>query len=139
MHTVLRSPNSSMNQSGMMTPQKMPQPMKPATPQTQPRQSIQLAAPIARTPINARSMPHALTTPQPSQYAGASSPIYGIQSAGLIHRRPHDQHTPFPIVNQNQKGMFEKIVDFLINDGPSNRYGMICKECHGHNGNYFWL
>lgn len=42
--------------------------------------------------------------------------------------------TPFPIINQSQKGLFEKIVDYLINDGPSSRYGMICKECYGHNG-----
>lgn len=46
----------------------------------------------------------------------------------------HQFGTPFPIVNQSQKGLFEKVVDYLINDGPSSRYGMICKECYGHNG-----
>lgn len=120
-----------------MTPQKVTQQIKSlqATPQTQPRSAAQLVAPVARTPINARSMPTGLTTPQPGQYAAAASPIYSLQSANMLIRRPNEQHTPFPIINQNQKGMFEKIVDFLINDGPSNRYGMICKECHGHNGN----
>lgn len=49
------------------------------------------------------------------------------------------QSTPFPIINQNQKSLFEKVVDYLINDGPSSRYGMICKECYGHNGEFFLI
>lgn len=28
------------------------------------------------------------------------------------------------------------MVDFLIGDGLSNRFGMICKECYGHNGTF---
>lgn len=51
----------------------------------------------------------------------------------MLQQRPL-QMTPYPIVNQNQKGVFEKVVDYLIGEGPSSRYAMICKECHGHNG-----
>lgn len=60
----------------------------------------------------------------------ASSPYRVTAYAG----QSPSQHTPFPIINQNAKTVLEKMVDFLIGDGPSSRYGMICKECHGHNG-----
>lgn len=53
-------------------------------------------------------------------------------------RRPIGQElrkrTPFPIVNQQGKGVLERIVDVLIGDGPKDRFGMICKECFAHNG-----
>lgn len=125
--------NQSALASGLITPQKI-QSIKPLTPQTpQPRPAIQMPVASARTPINARSMPQTFATPQPNQYASAVSPAY----SNLNYRRPMPQQTtPFPIINQNQKGLFEKVVDYLINDGPSNRYGMICKECYGHNGKY---
>lgn len=42
--------------------------------------------------------------------------------------------TPFPIINQNEKGILDKILDILIGDGQASQYGMICKECFGHNG-----
>uniref|UniRef100_A0A034VPA0 Endoplasmic reticulum junction formation protein lunapark n=1 Tax=Bactrocera dorsalis TaxID=27457 RepID=A0A034VPA0_BACDO len=44
------------------------------------------------------------------------------------------KRTPFPIVNQQGKGVLERIVDVLIGDGPKDRFGMICKECFAHNG-----
>ncbi|XP_050324994.1 endoplasmic reticulum junction formation protein lunapark-A isoform X2 [Bactrocera neohumeralis] len=53
-------------------------------------------------------------------------------------RRPIGQElrkrTPFPIVNQQGKGVLERIVDVLIGDGPKDRFAMICKECFAHNG-----
>ncbi|XP_011192962.1 endoplasmic reticulum junction formation protein lunapark-A [Zeugodacus cucurbitae] len=53
-------------------------------------------------------------------------------------RRPLGQElrkrTPFPIVNQQGKGVLERIVDVLIGDGPKDRFAMICKECFAHNG-----
>lgn len=74
-----------------------------------------------------------------------SADINHVQLFFSFHFRHPSQHskiptarpkygTPFPIINQSQKGLFEKIVDYLINDGPSSRYGMICKSCYGHNG-----
>ncbi|KAL3285725.1 hypothetical protein HHI36_000253 [Cryptolaemus montrouzieri] len=29
---------------------------------------------------------------------------------------------------------FDKLVDYLVGDGPSNRYALICKQCSSHNG-----
>ena len=28
----------------------------------------------------------------------------------------------------------DKFVEFVIGDGPNNRYALICSQCHSHNG-----
>ena len=27
-----------------------------------------------------------------------------------------------------------QVVEFLVGDGPNNRYALICRKCHSHNG-----
>jgi hypothetical protein len=27
-----------------------------------------------------------------------------------------------------------QVVEYLVGDGPSNRYALICKQCYSHNG-----
>jgi len=38
-----------------------------------------------------------------------------------------------PILNPNPSTM-DKIVGFLVGDGPNNRYALICQNCYAHNG-----
>lgn len=45
------------------------------------------------------------------------------------------RRTPFPIVDESSRSALDRIVDFIVGDSPQNRFGMICKECHKHNGN----
>ena len=33
-----------------------------------------------------------------------------------------------------ERGTFDKLVDFVVGDGPSSRYALICKHCYSHNG-----
>lgn len=40
---------------------------------------------------------------------------------------------PRPVLQQNRSA-FDKLVDMIIGDGPSNRYALICKVCSSHNG-----
>jgi len=40
---------------------------------------------------------------------------------------------PRPIIAPNRT-ILDKILDFLIGEGPNNRYALICKSCHFHNG-----
>ena len=28
----------------------------------------------------------------------------------------------------------DKLVEYLVGDGPANRYALICKQCQSHNG-----
>ncbi|EDW02726.1 endoplasmic reticulum junction formation protein lunapark-A [Drosophila grimshawi] len=44
------------------------------------------------------------------------------------------KRTPFPVVDESARSALDRIVDFIVGDSPQNRFGMICKECHRHNG-----
>lgn len=44
------------------------------------------------------------------------------------------RRTPYPIVDNTQKTVVDKMVDYLIGDGPANRFAMICQQCFKHNG-----
>lgn len=48
-----------------------------------------------------------------------------------------NMRTPYPIIDNNQKTVVDKMVDYLIGDGPANRFAMICQQCFRHNGEYF--
>lgn len=45
------------------------------------------------------------------------------------------KRTPYPIIDNSQKSVVDKMVDYLIGDGPANRFAMICQQCFKHNGN----
>ncbi|KAH8277623.1 hypothetical protein KR018_002406, partial [Drosophila ironensis] len=44
------------------------------------------------------------------------------------------RRSPFPIVDERSRTAIDRIVDFIVGDSPQNRFGMICKACHAHNG-----
>lgn len=44
------------------------------------------------------------------------------------------KRTPYPLIDSSQKSVVDKMVDYLIGDGPSNRFAMICQNCFKHNG-----
>lgn len=79
------------------------------------------------------------TTTTSSSSHSSSTYRVGTPQINVNYQQQQQQNTPFPIINQNTKSVLEKMVDFLIGDGPSSRYGMICKECHGHNGDFIYF
>lgn len=86
--------------------------------------SPQLRQRILSTP----SQPQQLRSPLPYP------PSQLNRSLQPMSPSPAVRATPFPIVDQRGKGVLEKMVDYLIGDGPANRFAMICKQCFGHNG-----
>jgi hypothetical protein len=40
---------------------------------------------------------------------------------------------PRPILPRD-RSYLDKLVEYLVGDGPSNRYALICKQCRSHNG-----
>lgn len=54
--------------------------------------------------------------------------------AGIPPLSFNTQKTPFPVIDQRKQNVMEKMMDFIISDGPSNRFAMICSSCCGHNG-----
>ncbi|KAL1512526.1 hypothetical protein ABEB36_002107 [Hypothenemus hampei] len=68
-----------------------------------------------------------------------------LPSVTPLHNRPIQSHTghlaltsPATLPSQaflpQNRSVLDKMVDYLIGDGPSNRYALICKMCSSHNG-----
>uniref|UniRef100_A0A182W7F9 Endoplasmic reticulum junction formation protein lunapark n=1 Tax=Anopheles minimus TaxID=112268 RepID=A0A182W7F9_9DIPT len=109
----MQSPNLPQRQ--MSPPSMAVRAATPMTPQMRPTGPIH--TPQTAPSLMVRAPPHL-----------QQSPMYGARN-NAVYRR-----TPFPIINQNEKGVLEKMVDYLVGDGPTNRFAMICAECCMHNG-----
>lgn len=40
---------------------------------------------------------------------------------------------PAPVLPR-ERSYLDRVVEYLIGDGPANRYALICSHCHSHNG-----
>jgi endoplasmic reticulum junction formation protein lunapark len=58
---------------------------------------------------------------------------YILSSASVTSAR-NTKRLPFPIIDKSQKSIVDKMVDYLVGDGISNRFAMICQQCFKHNG-----
>lgn len=132
-----------------LSPIKAPQPMA-VTPKGPAPMKTSLGpqsapAPQQMTPMRQQMQPNTpigfnVNTRQPNP--NMQSSFYQSQSAGLIQRpvgmvqqqSMAYRRTPYPIINHNQKGVIEKMVDYLVGDGPNSRFAMICQGCLMHNG-----
>ncbi|XP_011055613.1 PREDICTED: protein lunapark-B isoform X1 [Acromyrmex echinatior] len=52
-----------------------------------------------------------------------------INPAAMGFRSP----LPRPVLPQ-QRTIIDRLVDYLVGDGPANRYALICRQCESHNG-----
>lgn len=50
-----------------------------------------------------------------------------------ISVRPPVQPMPRPVLPR-ERTLVDRLVDYLVGDGPSNRYALICRQCQSHNG-----
>jgi SpoVK/Ycf46/Vps4 family AAA+-type ATPase len=72
-----------------------------------------------------------------------STPVYSIQrqiATGRVpggpspHRlAPPGPPLPRPVLPR-ERSMLDRMMEYLIGDGPQNRYALICAECSSHNG-----
>lgn len=64
-------------------------------------------------------------------------PVTSLAAQSVIRSTPNlsmVKSTPFPIIDKAKQNVMEKMIDFIISDGPANRFAMICHSCFGHNG-----
>ncbi|XP_067212278.1 endoplasmic reticulum junction formation protein lunapark-B isoform X2 [Linepithema humile] len=52
-----------------------------------------------------------------------------INPASIGFRSP----LPRPVL-PHQRTVIDRLVDYLVGDGPANRYALICRQCESHNG-----
>ncbi|XP_072274479.1 endoplasmic reticulum junction formation protein lunapark isoform X2 [Pyxicephalus adspersus] len=70
----------------------------------------------------------------------------GLQSS-LVPRRPGTPspaisgmaiHPPGPSLARpilpRERGALDRVIEYLVGDGPQNRYALICQQCFSHNG-----
>merc|ERR1712004_561194 len=50
-----------------------------------------------------------------------------------VHRPPPGPPLPRPVLPR-ERGYMDRVVEYLVGDGPHNRYALICKQCQSHNG-----
>jgi len=50
-----------------------------------------------------------------------------------LQRRIPGPPLPRPVLPR-ERGYMDRVVEYLVGDGPANRYALICKQCQSHNG-----
>uniref|UniRef100_A0A6B2ECD9 Endoplasmic reticulum junction formation protein lunapark n=1 Tax=Phlebotomus kandelakii TaxID=1109342 RepID=A0A6B2ECD9_9DIPT len=71
--------------------------------------------------------------PQAAQTPAGRTPATPLQRPTPRPGTPTRPLT-FPLIDWQKRNMVERMVDYLVGDGPSARYAMICKHCFRHNG-----
>eukprot|EP00092_Neocalanus_flemingeri_P095252 GFUD01121180.1.p1 GENE.GFUD01121180.1~~GFUD01121180.1.p1 ORF type:complete len:424 (-),score=140.10 GFUD01121180.1:42-1313(-) len=59
-------------------------------------------------------------------------PVRLLGAGGLSRSAPRPP-LPRPVLPR-ARGYLAKCVEFLVGDGPSNRFALICRQCQSHNG-----
>lgn len=83
-------------------------------------------------------------TPGPSRTPYFSSSAAAMQSSANITPGSallNNPGTPLPMpraILPRERSVLDKMVDYLIGDGPANRYALICRQCFSHNGKYYF-
>jgi len=83
-----------------------------------------------------RASPVALGPPQGPPATGVPPPL--SQSSrppviGALSRTAPGPPLPRPVLPR-ERGYLDKFVEFLVGDGPANRFALICRQCQSHNG-----
>uniref|UniRef100_UPI00398F58AB endoplasmic reticulum junction formation protein lunapark-like n=1 Tax=Pristiophorus japonicus TaxID=55135 RepID=UPI00398F58AB len=121
----LRQRTSAQRAQVPSTPQNFnqgnPQALQPTTPVLQhttsapggpPEKTVQS---VSHTPVlSRRTMPPA-----------TSMPGMGLHPPGPPLARP---------ILPRDRGAVDRVIEYLVGDGPQNRYALICQQCFSHNG-----
>lgn len=83
-----------------------------------------------QTPVEPRKSSSLMNIP--SNSSGAASPL----SPGTPHRvvSPVPMPRPAQPILPRERTAMDKLVEYLVGDGPNNRYALICSQCCSHNG-----
>ncbi|XP_050463631.1 endoplasmic reticulum junction formation protein lunapark-A isoform X1 [Cataglyphis hispanica] len=125
--------------SPMLTP-KLSTPIEtPRRPITQAVSPVSGSSELRRRPISTHNARIGVTSPgvvtlnvrpiNQSLNTSFSSNARIINPTSIGFRLP----LPRPVLPQ-ERTMIDRLVDYLVGDGPSNRYALICRQCNSHNG-----
>lgn len=82
---------------------------------------------IRQRSVGRRAMSIGPALATPSAAPGGSPGRYpvGLHPPGLPLARP---------ILPRKRGAVDRVIEYLVGDGPQNRYALICKQCFSHNG-----
>lgn len=124
----MQSPMSFHNQSinfPIHTPQMAVPAPPPPTPISKPsNQSIIAPATQPKAPKPTSTNLHNNSMVVPATSVATTAPV----AASSVQGRPVR-----PILSKD-RSIFERVVDWVVADGPENRFALICRYCYGHNG-----
>ncbi|TNN60347.1 Protein lunapark-A [Liparis tanakae] len=92
-----------------------------------------------------------LTYPGRSSHSAPGGPpersLSAIAAQQSLMRRPVTPGTPVPGAGMHppgppmarpvvprERGALDRVIEYLVGDGPQNRYALICQQCLSHNG-----
>ncbi|XP_058506813.1 endoplasmic reticulum junction formation protein lunapark-B isoform X1 [Solea solea] len=134
MGTSMGTPMGTPLAAPMGTPLAAPM----ATPMGAPVAMAMTPLPVARTPLGPGGTPVAPGGP-PERSALSPSVLQG--AVPRIHCSPIPgvgMHPPGPPLARpilpRDRGAVDRVIEYLVGDGPQNRYALICQQCFSHNG-----
>lgn len=88
--------------------------------------------------LPAQPQPQGLVRPGVTPYGPRA--VQGMQPRTLMITpqvngigTPQGPPLPRPILPR-ERGVMDRLLEYLVGDGPQNRYALICKNCFSHNG-----
>ncbi|XP_037543293.1 endoplasmic reticulum junction formation protein lunapark-B [Nematolebias whitei] len=88
--------------------------------------------PVEHVPLSAPGGPPEKSTPSASGLQGVvpRTPCSPIPGVGM---HPPGPPLARPILPKD-RGALDRVIEYLVGDGPQNRYALICQQCFSHNG-----
>ncbi|CAG7833413.1 unnamed protein product [Allacma fusca] len=116
------------------------QSMSTLSPMSTPQQQRQMVA--MRTPTTAgfnEGLRRRQQQGRPSIPSGMSTPLRQPQPGASVPQTPAPAYMlPLPpanpVVHNRSMGWMDKLVEYVVGDGPNSRYALICRYCATHNG-----
>ncbi|NWX13904.1 LNP protein, partial [Aegotheles bennettii] len=107
--------------SPVIPKQGSPESLVPASPNLQ-RDTSPLRGPAEKTVVP--SLQSNILPRRPGSPA-TSVPGMGLHPPGPPLARP---------ILPRERGVVDRVIEYLVGDGPQNRYALICQQCFSHNG-----
>ncbi|KAJ8282418.1 hypothetical protein COCON_G00049370 [Conger conger] len=116
------------------------------------QRNVASRAPASGAPAAARPPPAPGATPVgPLPHSAPGGPpernLSSVAAQQSLMRRPMSPGTPIPGMGLHppgpplarpilprDRGAMDRVIEYLVGDGPQNRYALICQQCFSHNG-----
>ncbi|XP_076052255.1 endoplasmic reticulum junction formation protein lunapark-A-like isoform X7 [Oratosquilla oratoria] len=79
-------------------------------------------------PVIGKAMP----TPAPTPIMNSISSSEGQSGQAGLGTAPGPP-MPRPVLPR-ERGYMDRFIEYLVGDGPANRYALVCRQCESHNG-----